>query len=358
MVNFKEFLIVILFLANQIFSQSQNDFFLYKENKFEYKIYFSKSTIKQEAERKIILKKVKKLFEIGGMNDTILFSPSTILSDKNDNFYVLDYVGKFVRKFDKNGKFIKQFGKNGKGPAEFVYPASMYIDSLNNLYVFDDKLWKIVIFKNKKTTEFRTIGGLYLKFLPINQNKIVAFEGKANSLNFLYAIDSKGKELFSYENFLVSNRNLKNFPLFSSFLIGDLMYLTKNRFVFIPNYFNKMIFYNGNKIEKIISTIDKDSKPEFNLTLMGKNVGVNFNDFDKYMVNLSSFYINNKIYVLSNANKNSKGKIIFDVYDSLTGKYNFSLGIPIKGQYFSLHLSQNRIYVLTDEFKIRVYSYE
>lgn len=352
-------LLLYILLNNKNLSQNNYDSFIVKINNIERNIFFSKPTLQQSSKRKIINKKTKKIYEIGGINDTLLFSPSGLATDKNENIYVVDYIGKFVKKFDKYGKFLKQYGKSGKGPGEFIYPVSISVDNFNNLYVFDDNLWKITVFNNDKTkNEVKVLGGTS-EFLPFNNEKIIVLSNKDNSMDFVYAIDDKGKLINKYENFLENKKKFNELFFLTMIFNGKLLNLSNNRFVLLPVFFNKMIFYKDNKIEKIISTIDEDTKPIFNINSKNNYQALNIGDmYYKYEVNIDAFYFNNKIYVFTRSSKKNKNGVLFDVYDSNSGIYNYTIQIDTKENFYVLHLTQNRIYFITEDMKVKAYSYE
>lgn len=50
---------------------------------------------------------------------------NTVLFDKDNNVYALDYDECKIYKFSPDGKFIKKFGGKGQGPGEFQYPNSI-----------------------------------------------------------------------------------------------------------------------------------------------------------------------------------------------------------------------------------------
>lgn len=356
MKNILTILFCIILLNEYSISQTEKSYFIVNELKKDKKIYFSKPTQIQEKERIIYKKDLKKIFEIGGMNDTIIYSPASITTDSKGNLYVADYIGKFVKKFDTKGKFVKQYGRPGKGPGEFVYPTCVYVDSNDKLYVFDDSNLKLTMFYQNKISEFKTIGGIFSEFCPLADNKIIALKSKPNSVNFIYELDNKGKELASLESVIEKNSSLKTSFFLSGFFSGKLLKISEEKFVLVPKYFNAMIFYNGNKIERIISTIDKAKEPRFQLGYQGKNEFFSFSDLDEII--RDAFIINNKIFLLGKSFHKKKKAILFDVYNVDNGLYLYTLEFPIPESFYILHLTAKRLFLLTSEFKIKAYSYE
>ncbi len=64
--------------------------------------------------------------------------PTTIVIDKNTNvLYVLDTGNNRVQKFDLNGKYLLEFGRLGSGRGEFNKPSDLTLDRKGNVLVAD-----------------------------------------------------------------------------------------------------------------------------------------------------------------------------------------------------------------------------
>ncbi len=100
-----------------------------------------------KAERNFIDIQTKRLFKIGGIDDTIFYAATIIRSDNSGNVYVLDMGGCSVNKFNNEGELIRMYGRKGRGPREFISP--FRIDILNNgkLLVLDINLRKCEILR-------------------------------------------------------------------------------------------------------------------------------------------------------------------------------------------------------------------
>ncbi|MEW6653659.1 MAG: hypothetical protein AB1394_09340, partial [Bacteroidota bacterium] len=89
----------------------------------------------------------------------------------------------------------------------------------------------------------------------------------------------------------------------------------------------------------------------------GKGSILNFSDLDKYQINYNSFVINNDIYVLSKPATKNKN-LMLDIYSSENGSYKYSIRIHIPEDFHIIHMTENKIYLITAEMKIAVYSYD
>lgn len=63
--------------------------------------------------------------------------PCAVTTDSDGNFYVSDFSGHRIQKFNANGTPILSIGKEGKGDGEFEQPSGMFVDTQGNLYVCD-----------------------------------------------------------------------------------------------------------------------------------------------------------------------------------------------------------------------------
>jgi len=63
--------------------------------------------------------------------------PWGVATDEQDNFYVSDFGGARVQKFNPRGEQLLVFGKPGKDPGEFNQPSGLFVDSKGNIYVCD-----------------------------------------------------------------------------------------------------------------------------------------------------------------------------------------------------------------------------
>lgn len=75
--------------------------------------------------------------------------PWGIATDSENNFYVTDFGGDQVKKFNPNGEQVMVFGKSGKESGEFNQPSGLYVDSKGNIFVCDTFNHRIEKFDSK-----------------------------------------------------------------------------------------------------------------------------------------------------------------------------------------------------------------
>ncbi len=63
--------------------------------------------------------------------------PWGVATDQSDNFYVADFGGQKIKKFNPNGDLTLSFGKPGKESGEFDQPSGLFVDLKGNIYVCD-----------------------------------------------------------------------------------------------------------------------------------------------------------------------------------------------------------------------------
>jgi hypothetical protein len=73
----------------------------------------------------------------------------TCALDRQENIYVLDFDQCRIQQYDRDGKYVKTIGRKGQGPGEIESPVQIFIDSQDNIYIFQERQFKV----------FRTDGG-------------------------------------------------------------------------------------------------------------------------------------------------------------------------------------------------------
>jgi DNA-binding beta-propeller fold protein YncE len=76
-------------------------------------------------------------FGMGGEGPGHFKEPLGLAVDKAGDFYVSDFSGHNVQKFDRNGAPLTTLGKEGKEEGQFEQPSGLYVDAQDNLYVCD-----------------------------------------------------------------------------------------------------------------------------------------------------------------------------------------------------------------------------
>lgn len=74
---------------------------------------------------------MKKVFSLDPQIDslTMLVSPASIIEDKDQNIYILDWGAGDVKKYNSAGIFLNAIGRKGQGPGEFEHPAMIFLNS-------------------------------------------------------------------------------------------------------------------------------------------------------------------------------------------------------------------------------------
>jgi hypothetical protein len=68
--------------------------------------------------------------------DVLFVGPTGVVSDAEENIYVLDFSDDNIKKFDASGKFLGVLGRKGQGPGEFNMPMNMAM-AKDRLVVYD-----------------------------------------------------------------------------------------------------------------------------------------------------------------------------------------------------------------------------
>ena len=81
-----------------------------------------------------------------GDENQIFGGIGSICLDSEDNIYLLDYRMWRVQKFDNNGIFLRSFAiQEGQGPSELTFPGELAVSSEGKLFLYDFMDWKILI---------------------------------------------------------------------------------------------------------------------------------------------------------------------------------------------------------------------
>jgi len=68
--------------------------------------------------------------------------------NEQQEIFTGDYSTGTIVRFSSNGKYIEDIGNRGRGPGEFDFMGNCYVDSENNLWVFDSGQLRISRFKS------------------------------------------------------------------------------------------------------------------------------------------------------------------------------------------------------------------
>lgn len=308
-------------------------------------------------ERKLKNLKTKRLFKIGGIDDTTLYAATLVRSDNSGNIYVLDMGGYSIKKFNNEGRLIRTYGRKGRGPDEFVSP--FRIDVINNgkLLVLDINLSKCVIFENNKSKQFilssMPIGACYIDSMSFATLQVM------NPFDYspIMKYNIENGSYVECQNLIIVNDDLNLGML--TFLQGDILNVNDRSFIYVPIYMNHFVKYSQDgKIIYARNTIE-----DIQLPSIGTN-DARLTDFrlpDEYRSSLSAFTVNNKLYNVSyQAIKRnpSNTDFIIDVYDLSKGDYQYSLKLRTYKKLHSIYMDKERIYLLSNEQELEVFTYK
>ena len=122
----------------------------------------------------------KEVFTIQGYDEdakdslrNFLF-PHSISVDSKENIYIMDGKLYEIKKFDRNGHFIRSFGRKGYGPGEFNDAMILILN--DSMYVSDFSTKQIILFNED---------GEFIKNLPIKNDHRLSFLTPLNLHKFI-----------------------------------------------------------------------------------------------------------------------------------------------------------------------------
>jgi len=340
------------------YSQDKEYYFRININGKEDKIYFAQEPFNQIGkERKYIFKKVNKILELGGVNDSLLYFPVAIKADSEGNFYVLDQIARCVKKFSGRGKLLRIIGHEGTAPGEFKYPIRLFLDPNKNIYVYDDHSGLLTRF-SKDIIQLRVKpGDSPTEFCPLDSSKIVVLKYSINSFDIITQYNIEGKIENIYKTILDARSKTKDFKFFGHIFMGDIIRLSSTRFVHIPECFNQLFFYNEKTLERIVTTIDKTSYPILFVESGPDFRHISYKSLDEYIINWAAFMVGEELIIL-NSKETKKDCLMLDVYCIIDGLYKHSIKLSGIGAFSAMEMTHNKIYVISDDSKVKIFSYE
>ena len=96
-----------------------------------------KMTLSQDTVRLSELVKSIDIIPLQTTDESLINQIQTIKYD-DGTFFVFDYMGKSILKFDKDGKFKGRVGNRGRGRGEYLFPNLMSIDTRNRTILLID----------------------------------------------------------------------------------------------------------------------------------------------------------------------------------------------------------------------------
>lgn len=353
----KNFLLMIfLFVMFSCSTKEKNiDIIELEINNKKYKIESTFDLLEQDKkERKIKEVKIEKEFQIGGLEDTTLFSPIQLKVDNKKNIYILDRIDSKVKVFNNNGEFLKSYGRKGQGPGEFLRGFALDISEQGKIAVYDFDQFKCVVFENE-SSKIINVKPDFTRLRFIKEDLVFSNHKDLKNNHMFIKIDLEGNNKVNYQN-LYNFDNVKENYITVSTLEGD-HFAKDDLLIFIPTYFNYIATYDKNgKIKYVIKTIDEiKEKPIAHIySYKEEYIATRYPDQQKYLVVLSSGIADDKIWILSNVAYNILKKNIIDFYSIEDGKYLYSYQIDDKTNFSKIFLDSNRIYVLKADASVEV----
>lgn len=124
-----------------------------------------------------------------GNYDGLINLPASLAVDSSDNIYVTDTNNNRIEKFSNDGKFLAKWGTYGTSSGEFNLPTGIAIDSGGNIYIADQS--------NNRIQEFDSTGKYIKEFsLPNLFPARIAVDSTGN----LYFTDQPKNILVKFAN--------------------------------------------------------------------------------------------------------------------------------------------------------------
>lgn len=264
-----------------------------------------------------------------------------LISATSKELLVINNSENHVRILDHDFNFIRQTLEYGEGPKEHTGLKRAFLVE-SGIYTFDHTRRLIRYFDDNGELNFT-----YNLKANDNNNKWISDVAHIGSDEFLMAFVDD----FTFDFRVVNIRNgnvIHNFPIksvLSTLLsVAELEAISEEMGLLFEGYFaqgnDDKIVYTCNKAGlffvfdkssmslEAFKTIDKLPIPKFKLTPINKNVTVH-GVYPDIRGNYSRAISNGKVYILSNLILPAyKGNRPIDVYNSITGIYEYSFMMP------------------------------
>ncbi len=350
--------LIFLFYCNE---QSRNvkpnsdDVIFVHVNKKEYVVPLNYQTASQAHKKRIFQNINYELeFQIGGIEDTVLFFPIAVKTDEYENIYILDQSACKVKKFDFNGKFIREFGRKGKGPGEFIKPIRLDVTSQSNVLVADADLKKCVFFTNDTSYDIK-LNSLPISVCSLSDSSFGVMQiTNLKESNFLERYNLEGKEIFNYDKIL-SLKNSSEIPPMISALVGEVFTDQLDNIFYVPYFMNHIVAFDENgKFKFSIKTIDDISAPISIVKTFPGGLASSGKFPDEQRSAIASGFLSNNIWIASFQGFKKYGKKVFDFYSADDGSYMHSYITDDIGSFSVIHMTAKRIYLIQPDASVAV----
>jgi len=270
-----------------------------------------------------------------------------ILKSAGNYLYVGDYGDMKIKRFTLEGKFVNEIGIGmGKGPGEFTQFMDFYI-SRDTIHILDLRKMMVIQFDINRNDYIQSFE---LDFRPM---RITGFQDN------LIISKISGSKLFSIYNQKGEKRNqfgeiIKNQTTNSLSLQGELISVDeKAEFVFAPMYANYLMYYKlSGKVNKVVKTIDQRGFPVSPRRTSGDTRVLSAPQTD--MIIEDTFRVGNKLYLLYLKKKENTSdsevsnlKAFVDVHNLESGKYQFSIDLPVPAR--GIVVKAEQLYLIRDK---------
>lgn len=146
-----------------------------------------------------------------GDENLIFGGISSVCLDSENNIYILDWKMWRVQKFDGQGTFLKSFSiQEGQGPQELTFPGVMAVSPQGKIFIYDFMAWKILILNH----DGHFINSFNLDFNGIDidcaGDESLIVSGDKNSKLF-HIFDVQGRLIRSFGEHFEVPENLKRY---------------------------------------------------------------------------------------------------------------------------------------------------
>ena len=367
-------IIFLIFLAVIIFSCSQVSNHTVKEVD-GVKYYYNK----HQPSKTITLNPVK-LFEIDGTSSSMADSVqsfvtiSKIVSDFNNNIYILDQEKGLIKKYSNNGQYDKLIGVQGKEVGQLYKPSEMVL-------MYDT----LVVYDTSPNRYLRYItNGRYLSsqlLMGTNTPQYLTSDGKTNLASFQFVKYKRDTTKYMNNDIcLLSDRfkvikvikEIKYSPDSPDFFIPDMFttYFQKDGMFYIANnesdkYSIDVINSRGNLkyiIEKEYEKLPYNSYEIGQVNIFIGQLGGSALDatktYHKKAVNMVYVDKYDRIWALPSVlrTKENESTHFVDIFEN--GVFLNRVILDFVGKNETFQLSGDRLYVINNmDKKIRVYEY-
>ena len=234
------------------------------------------------------------------LNDESIIGEVDKIRYLNSRFYIFDKsVTKSVFVFSNSGKYLYKIARLGKGPGEYIFAMDFDVDTLGNIYVYDNARDRLL--KYGTTGDFikEYDTGTYLEeFLLGEDERMIVRNAYKNGPDItanLGIINLKNQHL---ETFFKGGEIQDNFdiPRFSS----HYLFKSDNNIYYYARFTNNIYKISNNKISKSIIFEPHLFPPDELISKIKKDMKVIFENFENntYLFDIRDIFENSEFVIL------------------------------------------------------------